>query len=744
MNHVRIVGDPFGEDATGSAVRAFLHKAIGSGLECALALTAVAPRSVEAGQRAIALTDGVRNFTVGTNLPGAEIELLVRAGERAVAATAPVIVFAPEAERSLAVRAAGLAFPRATTVLSARDAMTAADLLERVRAELRWSGIEHPPHALRERELAPFLLLPPPNASGPVVFVGREDDAGGLAALQAAWPEFAASGRTLRLVLSAGGGRFRAVWPANAAIECAVGPLQAVHLQDAAVVLVAPHGAEPGRDVVLALASGRPVAAVRAPEVAAVIARAGICWPIGGRLLTTRVNSAATFAPEPAAMAAALRQALAMPDAGIAMGKRARQWVGEECTAPRPAAPPPPAVPHASVRPIVVIEAPLFETSSSAELSLATASALHRRGNVDLRLVPTPPLRGSLAAFRARAPELEPLLSREPGRADFWLCSGWPARSTRPDCRSWALRVDWEYGALPWELTPHVSQLADVVVVHSPPVQRLIVAAGRAADTIAIVPHGVDDAMHEGVEADPELLAWKAGRPAVLFCGGMIWRKGFDLFLRAVLEAQRGGQRPCVVIKTVGHDQHYGHFHLGELVERCQRTKSAPPIRVIDRELSRAELARVYAACDLLLHPYRGEGFGLPVLEARAAGLPVLATADGATDPLMIGPGALRLPAAPRPIDLPGAHVGAPWVLEPDAAATGRMLGEALANLPTLRREARAFAPTVRAAYRWDQAAAAIERMATSAWQTGRVVLTPHEPVVRLPQVVRQVPLGVR
>jgi glycosyltransferase involved in cell wall biosynthesis len=30
------------------------------------------------------------------------------------------------------------------------------------------------------------------------------------------------------------------------------------------------------------------------------------------------------------------------------------------------------------------------------------------------------------------------------------------------------------------------------------------------------------------------------------------------------------------------------------------------------------DLPRLYAACDALVHPYRGEGFALPVLEAMA------------------------------------------------------------------------------------------------------------------------------
>jgi glycosyltransferase involved in cell wall biosynthesis len=309
-------------------------------------------------------------------------------------------------------------------------------------------------------------------------------------------------------------------------------------------------------------------------------------------------------------------------------------------------------------------------------------------------------------------------------------------RSVRPACRSWALRIDQEFGTLPHELTPHVTQDADAVVVHSEHVYRTVTAAGRPMASVRVVPHGVDAAMHEQAQPDAELLAWKGDLPAVLFCGGMIWRKGFDLFLRAVLQAHQAGARFCVVVKSIGHDQHYGRFHLGNLVERFLRTPGTPPLRVVDAELTRDQLASLYTACDVLLHPYRGEGFCLPVLEARACGLPVLATAGGATDPLLVGPGATPLPSCRREVELPTAHVGTPGVLEPSSEAIAAALASKLAELPARQAAARGFASSVRAAYTWDAAAAALETLAFTAMGRRRVVPAPVaiEPVVTVPQ----------
>jgi glycosyltransferase involved in cell wall biosynthesis len=287
-----------------------------------------------------------------------------------------------------------------------------------------------------------------------------------------------------------------------------------------------------------------------------------------------------------------------------------------------------------------------------------------------------------------------------------------------------------------------VAQRADLVVVHSEHVRRTVLAAGRDDAGIRVVPHGADAAMREDARPDPAIVAWKRDRPAVLFCGGLVWRKGFDVFLRAVLGARQAGLDFVVVVKAVGSDQHYGRHHLGALVDRFVATAGTPPLRVVDGELSRAAMAGVYTACDVLLHPYRGEGFGLPVLEARACGLPVIATEGGGADAMLAGPGAVRIPATRRSVELAGAHAGEPWVLEPSADACTRLLIATLRDAANRRREARAFAPSIRAAFHWDGAAAAVEAMAHDAMSGRGAAAGPDERIVKLPAV--PAPLGAR
>lgn len=741
MNQVRIWGDPFGEDGTAILLRNFVRSCLGNGMRCALSLTCVKPGEVQAGERAVPLTDGVQNLQVGTRLPDSEVRLLMHVAADAVAATAPVVVFAPEEGLADAMRLAGLEWPRAAALLAGREGCTPGELLDRVRAELRWAGVGKVPHALPLHELEPWLALPPSGPNGAIVHVGAGPEDGTELVVEAWLRHCAGQGRGLRLVVGAADDGTVATLCKmvegvhSAACEIVRAPFAPAHALDAAAIVLPYRLLRQSRVLVQAMASGRPVCISRWSATAPILGACGSCQPIGGQCVPQEGPVAAHFAPHPRALAAALQKAFDDPS----VGRRGRRHVLEELVADAPAAPPAPLRATRKSRPMVVLEAPFFETSSSAELSIETARALLARGNVDLQLVPTLPLHGDLAGLRRRAPELEPLLVRTPGSVDLWLSAGWPVRAARPDCRVHALRVDWEYGALPLELTPHVTQEADAVVVHSEHVYRAVTAAGRPMPQVRVVPHGVDEAMHENAPPDPVVVQWKGDLPAVLFCGGLIWRKGIDVFLGAALAARAAGARFCIVVKSVGQSTHYSRHHLGELVRRFRATPGTPPLLVVDGDLSRSELASLYTACDVLVHPYRGEGFCLPVLEARACGLPVLATGGGATEALMDGPGATRIPSARRTVELPDPHVAMPWILEPSAADAGRLLGEVLADLPAQRAEARGFSRAVRAAFPWSAAAEALEQMAWDAMGRRRV----PEPVAAPEVLFHAVPPAV-
>jgi glycosyltransferase involved in cell wall biosynthesis len=144
-------------------------------------------------------------------------------------------------------------------------------------------------------------------------------------------------------------------------------------------------------------------------------------------------------------------------------------------------------------------------------------------------------------------------------------------------------------------------------------------------------------------------------------------------------------------------------------------------VELIDDELSEEQVPKLYRSCDALVHPYRGEGFGLPIAEAMASGLPVIVTGYGACLDFCDDDNALFVPATEAPIemsDMGPSQIGYWWV-EPDADALGRILRRVVDDPAVLDGLGAAGRKRIVSNYTWDAAAAvASERLLAL---TGRV-----------------------
>ncbi|WP_043603015.1 MULTISPECIES: glycosyltransferase family 4 protein [Protofrankia] len=192
------------------------------------------------------------------------------------------------------------------------------------------------------------------------------------------------------------------------------------------------------------------------------------------------------------------------------------------------------------------------------------------------------------------------------------------------------------HDAVPWThphtLTPHgarwhrrmgvrVARHADAVIVPT----RAVAADLRAclpipADRMHVVGEGVSEAVGQ-VPADAAARAERLDLPAggyLLTLATLEPRKGLDTALAAL----RDPAAPDLPLVHVGPP---GWGGLDLRVEATRVGLDPARLRLLGR-LDDADLAVVLARATALLAPSRSEGFGLPVVEAMAHGVPVIAS----------------------------------------------------------------------------------------------------------------------
>jgi glycosyltransferase involved in cell wall biosynthesis len=170
-----------------------------------------------------------------------------------------------------------------------------------------------------------------------------------------------------------------------------------------------------------------------------------------------------------------------------------------------------------------------------------------------------------------------------------------------------------------------------------------------ARDRLTVVPNGVDPgrfAAGDGA-ASRAALDLPAGRPVVALVGRIDPPKGQDDFVRAVPRVLAA--HPDALFLLVGS---------------TAKDDAAAPIRALVAEAGVEAAVRftgyvddmpgLYAAIDVLAAPSRWEGFGLMLVEAMAAGVPIVATAVGAI-PEVVGDGPALLVGPREPEALAAA-----------------------------------------------------------------------------------------
>ncbi len=328
----------------------------------------------------------------------------------------------------------------------------------------------------------------------------------------------------------------------------------------------------------------------------------------------------------------------------------------------------------------------------------------------DLTVMPTG--LGGGPSIGAIDPSLASCVRGLPERADVvHVRHQWPPDFNPPPSGLWVILQPWEFGSIPAAWVGPMSRMVDEVWAYTRYVRDCYVSSGVPADRVHVIPLGVDpDAFRP--RAGPIALP-TAKRFKFLFVGGTIHRKGIDVLLDAYASAFKSEDDVCLVLKDFGVDSFYRGQTAAPMIERLRSTPGAPEVLYLDRTLDTPELAGLYAACDCLVHPYRGEGFGLPIAEAMACGTPAIVTGYGAALDFCDERNAyLVLARVPRFAQKRIGEIETvdhPWLAEPDASVLRQMMRHVFEHPEEARHKGRVASAHIRGHVSWAHSADAVE-----------------------------------
>lgn len=243
-------------------------------------------------------------------------------------------------------------------------------------------------------------------------------------------------------------------------------------------------------------------------------------------------------------------------------------------------------------------------------------------------------------------------LETQNGIPDIQLRHYYPPMLTWPEYKQTKVVYiqPWEFVKVPTEWQYKFETFADALIVPSNFNREVFVNSGMNPEKLFVVPNGYDHKVFNNENTTVTLPEVTESKFTFTFVGNTQWRKGLDILLAAWPKVFARADRVRLIIKD--NPGIYGKTNILSNILKMQYVEQCAEIIYIDRDLSDKEMAALYKSTDILVHPYRAEGFGMHVQEAMACGAVPMVSANGPTDDFVSDSQGIKIPVEQRLVNL--------------------------------------------------------------------------------------------
>ncbi len=194
---------------------------------------------------------------------------------------------------------------------------------------------------------------------------------------------------------------------------------------------------------------------------------------------------------------------------------------------------------------------------------------------------------------------------------------------------------------------PEAMRAMDEIWVPSEFNRRIFEEATGGNPPIRVLPHAIDPALYDDLPPHPSI---PRDRFVFLATFELSPRKGWDLLLRAWTRAFSVHDPVLLHLHTFSRGDGNPEQIIQNELQKAKLAQPHAPVQVSHHSVSDAEMRSLYASCHAFVLPSRGEGWGIPFMEAMCCGKPTIGPAEGGQSDFMNSENAWLVPGQWEPI----------------------------------------------------------------------------------------------